>query len=317
MSLTFLQLAVKVLKDAEQPLTYQEIWSDAEDRGLSAAVSTKGKTPWATLGSQLYVDVRDNEASNFVIAKKRPARFFLKTREQEIDLSAPNLPDRTKKRTAKQDSVKYMEKDLHPVLAYYAYADPSFNHGRPVYLKTISDKISKKGGYSEWTNPDMVGFSYPFDEWSTEVLKFNELLDKNSLVTYSFELKKVLNKSTYRESFFQAVSNSSWAHQGYLVAAEIAEDDDLLSELERLTNAFGIGIIRLDINDFSSSRVVFPAKKREELDWETVSKLSDQNSDFREFLNNVRIDITSNKPHRAEYDEIRQDIEHYLYKLIK
>jgi hypothetical protein len=33
-------------------------------------------------------------------------------------------------------------------------------------------------------------------------------------------MKKELNFSNLRESYFQAVSNSSWANEGYLVTAE-------------------------------------------------------------------------------------------------
>ena len=60
----------------------------------------------------------------------------------------------------------------------------------------------------------------------------------------------------YREFFFQAVSNSSWANEGYLVAAEIIQDDELLSELECLSIAFGIGIIQLDITDIDALNIV-------------------------------------------------------------
>ncbi len=35
--------------------------------------------------------------------------------------------------------------------------------------------------------------------------------------------KKIINRSNLRESFFQALSNSSWAHYGYLVAADLIE----------------------------------------------------------------------------------------------
>jgi hypothetical protein len=35
------------------------------------------------------------------------------------------------------------------------------------------------------------------------------------------------NRSNVRECFFQAVSNSSWANFGYLVAAEIEGQDTL------------------------------------------------------------------------------------------
>ncbi|WP_209445217.1 hypothetical protein [Rickettsia fournieri] len=38
-----------------------------------------------------------------------------------------------------------------------------------------------------------------------------------------FLSKKIINRSNLRESFFQALSNSSWAHYGYLVAADLIE----------------------------------------------------------------------------------------------
>ena len=107
---------------------------------------------------------------------------------------------------------------------------------------------SKKAGYNEWIHPDMVGFYLPLDDWRPDVIELNRLSDNNSLRLFSFELKRSLTKGNYREAFFQAVSNSSWAHEGYLVAAEILQDDEFLSELERLSLSFGIGIIHLDLN---------------------------------------------------------------------
>ena len=62
-----------------------------------------------------------------------------------------------------------------------------------------------------------------------------------------WSLKKRLSFSNLREAFFQAVSNSSWANEGYLVAADISTDEDFQAELHRLSASFGIAIIQLDI----------------------------------------------------------------------
>jgi hypothetical protein len=264
---------------------------------------------------QLYVDVRDNDASCFIKVGKRPARFFLKARggaisedlAAEIEAPPAGLPKK---------SPGYKERDLHAVLTYFAYASPVFNRGRAVITKTILHEKSKSSGYQEWTHPDIVGFSMPLEEWSPDVIDFNELSDRNALTVFSFELKRSLTKGTYRESFFQAVSNSSWAHQGYLVAAEIAEDDDLLAELDRLASSFGIGIVHRNLLDLSQSRVVHPARIRTELDWETINKLCDQNVDFRKFLQSVKIDVTARKIHRAEYDPVKPDIDEYVAELL-
>ena len=73
---SFIDLAFDVLKAATQPLTYQEIWQAGQQAGLASRLRTAGKTPWNTLGAQLYVDVRDNDSSRFVKIGKNPARFF-------------------------------------------------------------------------------------------------------------------------------------------------------------------------------------------------------------------------------------------------
>jgi hypothetical protein len=84
MSYSFLHLAYDVLKQAVKPLTYQEIWQTAHDKGLTGKLETAGKTPWQTLGARLYVEVRDNEGSKFIPVGKRPVRFFLKERGAEL-----------------------------------------------------------------------------------------------------------------------------------------------------------------------------------------------------------------------------------------
>ena len=66
-------------------------------------------------------------------------------------------------------------------------------------------------------------------------------------------MKLLLNRSNVRESFFQAVSNSSWANFGYLVAAEVV-GADTLKELRMLYAAHGIGLIQLDVETRLTAR---------------------------------------------------------------
>jgi hypothetical protein len=165
----------------------------------------------------------------------------------------------------------------------------------------------------------MVGFWFPVpvEDWVSEVIEFNRLSDHNAIRLFSFELKKSLTKGNYREAFFQAVSNSSWAHEGYLVAADILQDDAFLSELERLTASFGIGIIHLDPHDLDAATVLYPAKANDSLDWETINRLCEQSGDFKKFLQDVKIDYESKRVHRAEYDEVIKDIDKYIAEKLK
>lgn len=87
--------------------------------------------------------------------------------------------------------------------------------------------------------------------------------------------------------FFQAVSNSTWSHLGYLVAAEI-EGEDTIKELRILSARHGIGVIKLDFENPSESQVLIPAIVRPDLDWNHINRLSVENGDFRDFVRNVR-----------------------------
>jgi len=311
MAYSFLDLAAEVLQSAEGPMTYQQCWDQARARGLASKVKTKGKTPWQTMGAQLYVGVRDNANSRFLRVGQRPTRFFLKSRHSELsDALLRKIEIDEAKKPAPKTS--YDERDLHPLLTYYVYANPTFSRGRSIFTKTIFHEASRRKGYNEWLHPDIVGVYLPLSDWQPDVIKFNQLLDNNSIRLFSFELKKSLGKANYREAFFQAVSNSSWAHEGYLVAADVIQDDDLLAELERLSASFGIGIIHLHLADFNSSTVVFPARSRGSVDWETLNKLYDQNPDFAKFVQDVKIDFDSGRVHKSEYDEVVKDPEKYI-----
>lgn len=136
MNYSFLDLAYDVLKQTAKPLTYQEIWQAGQEKRLTTKVETAGKTPWQTLGARLYVEVRDNDASKFIPVGKRPTRFFLKERQAELP---PDAAKRFEKEEGKkvEKKTEFHERDLHPLLTYFAYANPSFNRGRSIFTKTI------------------------------------------------------------------------------------------------------------------------------------------------------------------------------------
>ena len=316
MKYSLFDFAKEVLENSDKPLTYQEIWDKGVELGLDKKLNLTGKTPWQSLGARLFVDVRDNENSCFIKLGKNPARFFLKDKKDSLP---KNIIEKIEISESKQtkETARFNERDLHPLLSYFVYANPSFNRGRSVLTKTIYHEKSKKNGYNEWLHPDIVGFYIPLEEWDTNLIEFNRLSENNVIKLYSFEIKKTINKGNYRQSFFQAVSNSSWANEGYLVAADIKQDDDLLSELERLSTSFGIGIIHLDLQDIDSSLVLFPAKHKEKLDWDTMNKLVEQNKDFAKFIQDVKIDFESKRIHKSEYDKIIEDPEKYIKKYIK
>lgn len=313
----FLEFAENVLKQSPIPLIYQDIWKKGVELGIDKNLKTTGKTPWQTIGAQLFVDVRDNDDSLFVKVGKRPAKFFLKEKQNLLTDDIIVKIDQEEAIPEKRAKTSYHERELHPVLSYFAYANTQFNRGKAVLTKTIFHEESKKSGLNEWVHPDIVGVYIPIEDWNREIIEFNSISNSNAITIYSFELKKSIDRNNYREYFFQAVSNSSWANEGYLVAAKIKDDDELLNELERLCASFGIGLIHLDLEDVDSSKILFPAHKRKELDWETMNKLCDLNKKFERFIQDIKIDFDSKRIHKSEYDEIISNPNAYCEKLLK
>jgi hypothetical protein len=275
-------------------MTSLEIWNYVIDKKYNALVNVTGKTPWQTINAQIYVDMRDNENSKFLKVGKHPTKFFLK----DFNITDENI--KSLPQEIKLNKQKYNERDLHKVLTYYAY---TFMH---LYTKTIYHEKSKRKekGANEWLHPDIVGYYFPLKDWEKQVLDFSANTGSTPVRLYSFEMKKELDFANIRAAFFQAVSNSSWANEGYLVASNISEDMEFLDEIKRLSASFGIGIIKIDINSPDDSKIIFPAKYKSELDWDTINKICDENPDFQEFLSDINASIVSKKIYNAAYDKV-------------
>lgn len=296
-NISFLELARKILLETKRPMTVEEIWDYSINTGYYELVNTKGKTPWRTMGAQIYVSIRDKKDSYFIKIDSKPKKFFLKELSNtNCEINQIIKDEETEVEEPKNFS--FNERELHPFITYYA------NTFMNVYTKTIFHEKSNKKTYAQWLHPDLVGVYFPIDDWDSEVLDFGMILGSQLIKIYSFEVKKELTFSNLRESFFQAVSNSSWANEGYLVAAKISQDDEFITELKRLSASFGIGIIKLDIEDPDASDVMFPAKFRSNLDWDTVNKISNQNPDFRALLRRVKNDLSNKEIIKAMYDKV-------------
>jgi len=296
--MTFLELAEKILIEKQQPLSASEIWNYAIQKGYDKGLNSQGKTPGATLGALIYVNTKDNPKSLFQKTDSRPKKFYLKSQTRELDLSEEAiLKDEV---IIKKKKFDFLERELHAHLTYFAYTFLN------CVTKTINHSHSTKKEFGEWVHPDIVGCYFPLEDWKKEVYDLSSAIGNVSVKLLSFELKRELNFGNLRESFFQTVSNSSWANESYLVCAELSEDIDFRTELSRLSTSFGIGVIKLNVEEPNSSEISYPSKIREVLDWENINKLT-MNSDFRDFIETVKIDITSKKIHRKEYDMVEEE----------
>lgn len=292
---TFLNMIKDVMEIEKTPLTISQIWKCGEKHGLTDKVGSKGKTPINTLQARLYLDIRDNENSIFVQTSKRPSMFYLK--DIDVEKREPKLQD--------DEPNRYNERDLHILLSSYVYVSPEFHCVTKTIYHEKTGKVKK--GYNQWLHPDIVGIHFPFDDYSDETLKLQRMVGSRQYKLYSFEMKTVLNFSNLREFYFQAVSNSSWAHEGYLVALEIDEDESFQAELKRLNNAFGIGVIKLNAQNVSQSEVLLSASSNVNLDWDTIDRLS-ENPDFKQFISDIKDDAEVGKI-KSQYDKVYFDDE--------
>ena len=182
------------------------------------------------------------------------------------------------------------ERSLHKLFCSYLRT-------RNIYAKTIyhEKSSSRVDSAQKWVHPDIVGVQ--FEEFKNDatlsLLKAAE--PKESVHIYSYEMKRKIDSDyTLKQCYFQALSNSSWANFGYLVAFEINEDLD--EEMERLNNAFGIGIILMQAND---SKILYPAREKA-LDYNTIEKLNNLNPDFCSFITKLSKVMNASKDYTAD-----------------
>ncbi|EAH9284769.1 HrgA protein [Campylobacter upsaliensis] len=299
--ITYKELIIEVLKEAKKPLSVSEIWEKACEMGLEKRLSSIGQTSTQTLWNRFFVN-RDD----FIKATQKPITFWLRSRQNELI----NL-NLSEEKEVRLEKTKFNERDLHPLLVKFLYENLDFR----LNSKTIYHEKSKKSenGKDKWNYPDIVGVYFPYDDYQNETLGLLESLKLNNYKIFSFELKININFSNLKESYFQAVSNSSWANEGYLVVLKEL-DSEVLSELRRLNQSFGIGVIQLDGSEFSNSKIVLSAKEKA-LDMQTIDMLVDKNEDFKKFINDINQQIRAGKDAKiqAEFDRVKSDEEMAKY----
>ncbi|WP_394993874.1 hypothetical protein [Emticicia sp.] len=298
--MTTKEAILKSLDDINEPTNYLEVYNHIIKHKYYDF--RDGKTPQSTISAHLGDFIRNGDTRVKRIKETGGSySYYLTKNESNISIEAL---EETEVITKKNDKVKtYEERDLHRLLSSYLK-----NVG--VYSKTIFHEQSTFGKDSNqiWTHPDMVGIRFLnlYTKASQNFLKAINRVDTFKLSSY--EIKKEINSdSELKKAFFQAVSNSSWANYGYLVAFEFS--DSLLEEMERLNQSFGIGVIELNANPYQS-KVLFPPKYHD-LDFKTIDKLCKINKEFEKFIEQTEKLMTAEeryyKSTEKELDEFCDD----------
>lgn len=176
------------------------------------------------------------------------------------------------------------EHELYPLLIEFLSKDLG------LYCQRIDERKSKNtqgSGGNHWLHPDIVALE-PLDKgWDEAVRACVRSGNHSSVRLWSFEVKKHLTKGNVRKYFFQAVSNSSWANYGYLVATGL--NSDVESELQMLCGLHGIGVLILDTESLFDSQILIPAKERGNVDWQSANRIVLENKDFHHYVEQVGI----------------------------
>ncbi|HCN11244.1 MAG TPA: hypothetical protein DIS75_02720 [Chryseobacterium sp.] len=270
--MTIKEAVLKSLDEIQKPIGSYELC----DYILSKEyVEFKGKTPHNTVSAHLTDFIYKND-KRVKRVKKQGGNYLYYLSKYEDIVNVINYNQPIKEIVKKQ---AYKERDLHVLLSTF------LKDIENVFSKTIfhEKSLSKESG-QVWTNPDMVGVSFLQLKNKTSQEFFKKINQKEAFKIYSYELKREISSDNeLKQAYFQAVSNSSWANYGYLVALDFS--DDLLDEIERLNQSFGVGVIKLKSYPYQSE-ILYPARYKE-LEFKTIDKLCKMNSEFEKFIEHI------------------------------
>ncbi|GAA8208489.1 COG2958 family protein [Helicobacter pylori] len=302
-----IEIIQSVLEAIKEPIKVTEIYDKAKELFEKGEITKMfdygGNTPHQSVSSLIYTALNKGEELPFFKVQEKPALIALKSTAKEPVLSAPSV---------KIAHNKIMhERDLHPFLTYMAIN----NENLKCYTKTIFHEESSKSikGMDRWLYPDMVGVRFLHAELSNEnLIAFSKKFDTLPVKLVSFELKKEISVHNCRECYFQAISNSSWANEGYLVGRHVdTHNPQLMDLLKRLHASFGIGVIDLRTNE-DKSAILLNAKYKEKIDYTVALELSDKNPKFSGFLKSVvDYDPAHSYRYKDEFDEVKKKEELY------
>lgn len=273
--MTIKEAVIQSLDDIKGLANYQEIYKHIVAKGYYI-FSKEAKTPDSTVSALLGDFIRNGDSRVKRVKKAGGVYSYYLTKHEQLigtDILNQEVIPTTSKPTTK--AKVYEERDLHKLLSSYLKSTD-------IYSKTIFHETSNgKDRNQIWTHPDMVGIKFLKLQTKTSQNFMKAINQVDTFKLSSYEIKREINNdSELKAAFFQAVSNSSWANYGYLVAFEFS--DTLLEEIERLNQAFGIGVIELHANTYRS-RVLFQPKYRA-IDFKTMDKLCKINKEFDKFI---------------------------------
>lgn len=192
------------------------------------------------------------------------------------------------------------------------------NNGFPVLIEHTSAYKTPKGT-NKWKFPDVATVEWSVGEVAQadgrffldpDMLAVRQSLGEQPFRIVSSELKVALSTSSFRENFFQCVSNSKWAHSAELAVADRVSDDALQADLRRLGDSYDVNVVTFGLSRTTldelpgastiadwdpaeadewlkantSIDVIHASADRVELDWEHLRDLRSQMNQIHQFM---------------------------------
>lgn len=313
------EMVAAILKSQpEQPFTARELAEQIVQR-YALELAEKRQNPKFESDEAFILQITSEVAGNSTQTIKRkypqiqtrdeprPRLYYWSEKAEVPELGLETVSGAGSEPEESTDSVEFnqaafkeqiKEHALYPLLMAYL----SDNHD--LYCRRIDEKRSRNqhgSGGNHWLYPDIVALEPQGKDWEAVV---KSCVPTHLSRLWSFEVKRKINRSNLRASFFQTVSNSSWAHFAYLVTAEISEDANkgVVKELQMLSALHGIGVMVLDPHSPEESRILIPARERLQVDWESVNRLVVENRDFEDFIELVGMYHQTGKTRSREWN---------------
>jgi hypothetical protein len=204
-------------------------------------------------------------------------------------------------------------------------------NGFPVRIDHLTAQ-RRQAGVNKWKFPDAVVLTWDVGDSAEagfsldrSTLEVKRGLGEQPFRLGSVELKVELSLSSFREFFFQCVSNSMWAHSALLAIACPISDALLANELRRLGASYGVGVTTFDFSRESLEKLptateimaltdgdfehlaatqrentVSPGALRSHLDWEHIKDLKAQSSEFSEVFDWIARCLRDSKAYSVE-----------------
>lgn len=262
--------------------------------------------------------------------------YYRRPSQQQAVISPPAESDSAAKSRSDEEAGRDNQLE-EKFRAFYVRYVRLTNHF-PVRIDHLT-AVRRQAGVNRWKFPDVVVLTWDVGDASDagfsldkSTLEVKRGLGEQPFRLSSVELKVDLTLGSFREFFFQCVSNSMWAHAAQLAVACPVSDALLANELRRLGSSYGVGITTFDFS--RQSLEALPAAteilnmseaqfeqiasqqrettlssgtQRSQLDWEHIKDLKAQSTEVSEVFDWIARCLRDSRAYTIEsYRDLRK-----------